>query len=123
MPRFRPLIHAFLLSSLSIALTAAQTPLPPAGIPARRPRASMSATRPIARAEPADGLAGGKVALLERIEWLGIPDPATAAAALQSGEIDFIEQPTPDILPTLERNAQHPHHGAEPDRLDGLAAA
>jgi peptide/nickel transport system substrate-binding protein len=56
------------------------------------------------RSEPADGLAGGKVALLERIEWLGISDPATAAAALQSGEIDFLEVPTPDVLPTLQRN-------------------
>lgn len=56
------------------------------------------------RPEPADGLAGGKVVLLERIEWLGINDPATAAAALQAGEIDFIEQPTPDVLPLLARN-------------------
>jgi len=56
------------------------------------------------RPEAADGLAGGKVALLERIEWLGISDPATAAAALQSGEIDFLEAPTPDVLPTLRRN-------------------
>ncbi|PZW49114.1 peptide/nickel transport system substrate-binding protein [Humitalea rosea] len=55
------------------------------------------------RAEPADGFAGGKVALLERIEWLSLPDPATAAAALQRGEIDFIEQPAPDLIPTLER--------------------
>ena len=56
------------------------------------------------RQEPADGLAGGKVALLARIEWLGISDPATAAAALQSGELDFLEAPTPDVLPTLVRN-------------------
>jgi peptide/nickel transport system substrate-binding protein len=56
------------------------------------------------RAEAPDGLAGGKVARLERIEWIAMPDPATAAAALQSGEIDFIEQPSPDIIPTLERN-------------------
>ncbi len=33
-----------------------------------------------------------------------MPDPATAAAALQAGEIDFIEQPSPDLVPTLERN-------------------
>jgi peptide/nickel transport system substrate-binding protein len=58
------------------------------------------------RPEPADGLAGGKVAMVERIEWRAIPDQATAAAALQAGEIDLIEQPSPDILPTLERNAQ-----------------
>lgn len=56
------------------------------------------------RPEPADGLAGGKVALLDRIEWLSIPDPATAVAALQTGEIDFIEQPAPDLVPVLERN-------------------
>jgi peptide/nickel transport system substrate-binding protein len=56
------------------------------------------------RSEPADGLGGGKVVQLERIEWLGISDPATAAAALQAGEIDFIEQPSPDVLPVLARN-------------------
>jgi peptide/nickel transport system substrate-binding protein len=56
------------------------------------------------RPEPADGLAGGKLPQMERIEWLAMPDPATAAAALQSGEIDFIEQPSPDLVPTLERN-------------------
>jgi peptide/nickel transport system substrate-binding protein len=56
------------------------------------------------RTEPADGLAGAKIALLERIEWLGITDPATVAAALQAGEIDFVEQPTPDVLPMLARN-------------------
>jgi peptide/nickel transport system substrate-binding protein len=56
------------------------------------------------RPEPADGLAGGKVVSIDRLEWVAMPDPATAAAALQSGEIDFIEQPSPDIVPTLERN-------------------
>ena len=56
------------------------------------------------RSEPADGLAGGKVVSIERLEWVAMPDPATAAAALQAGEIDFIEQPSPDIVPTLERN-------------------
>jgi peptide/nickel transport system substrate-binding protein len=37
------------------------------------------------RQEPASWLAGGKRMLLDRIEWMVIPDPATAAAALQSG--------------------------------------
>ena len=57
------------------------------------------------RPEPPDGLAGGKVAKLERLEWRAIPDQATAAAALQAGEIDLIEQPSPDLIPILERNA------------------
>jgi peptide/nickel transport system substrate-binding protein len=58
----------------------------------------------VPRAEPQDGLAGGKVAKVDRIEWLSIPDPATAAAALQNGEIDYLEQPSSDLVPTLERN-------------------
>jgi peptide/nickel transport system substrate-binding protein len=44
------------------------------------------------------------VAKLERLEWRAIPDPATAAAALQAGEIDLIEQPSPDLYATLEKN-------------------
>ena len=56
------------------------------------------------RPEPPDGLAGGKVAKIDRIEWLSMPDAATTAAALQTGEIDYVEQPSPDLVPTLERN-------------------
>ena len=53
------------------------------------------------RNEPASFLAGGKVAHLDRVEWHTIPDPATAAAALQQGEVDWWENPTPDLLPLL----------------------
>jgi peptide/nickel transport system substrate-binding protein len=56
------------------------------------------------RAEPPDGLAGGKVAKLDRIEWVSMPDAGTAVSALRTGEIDFIEQPAPDLIPTLERD-------------------
>lgn len=55
------------------------------------------------RAEPADGLAGGKVVKVERLEWLAMPDPAVAASALTNGEIDFIEHPAPDLLPLLQK--------------------
>jgi peptide/nickel transport system substrate-binding protein len=48
--------------------------------------------------------AGPKVAHVERIEWHTIPDAATAGAALQSGEIDWWEQPTAELLPVLKRN-------------------
>ena len=57
----------------------------------------------VPRQEPAVGSTGGKVAYIDRVEWHTIPDPATAAAALQSGEIDWWEQPTADLLPTLRR--------------------
>lgn len=56
------------------------------------------------RQEPPSFTAGGKVARIERVEWLVMPDPATAGAALQAGEIDWIEQPLIDLLPLLRRN-------------------
>ena len=51
-----------------------------------------------------EGSTGPKIANFERVEWHTIPDPATAAAALQSGEIDWWEQPTADLLPLLRKH-------------------
>lgn len=48
--------------------------------------------------------AGGKVAYFDRIEWQIIADGATAAAALQNGEIDWYEQPPPELQQLLARN-------------------
>lgn len=48
--------------------------------------------------------AGPKRAHFDRIEWHMIPDAATAGAALQSGEVDWYEQPPPDLLGTFRRN-------------------
>jgi peptide/nickel transport system substrate-binding protein len=48
--------------------------------------------------------AGPKIANVERVEWHTIPDPATAAGALQAGEIDWWEQPTSDLLALLRQN-------------------
>jgi len=56
------------------------------------------------RAEPSDGLAGGKHVKIDRVEWLYIPDGNTATAALMNSEIDMIERITPDFLPVLERD-------------------
>ena len=58
----------------------------------------------VPRSEPQDGLAGGKVVKIDRLEWLSIPDPATAAAALRNGEIDYLEQPGSDLIPSLEKD-------------------
>lgn len=55
----------------------------------------------VPRQEPPSFYAGGKVAKFERIEWIVQPDAATAAAALQKGEIDWIEQPLIDLSPML----------------------
>jgi peptide/nickel transport system substrate-binding protein len=48
--------------------------------------------------------AGPKVVHIDRVEWVTLPDAATAAAALQAGEVDWWEQPQPDLLPLLRRN-------------------
>ena len=48
--------------------------------------------------------AGGKVVHFERVEWVVQPDPATAAAALRKGEVDWIEQPLVDLCPMLRKS-------------------
>src|SRR5262245_11646650 len=56
------------------------------------------------RSEPANGLAGGKVAKVDRVEWVWIADAQTQVAALQNGEIDMIESPSHDLLPLLAKD-------------------
>ncbi len=48
-----------------------------------------------------DFTSGGKVANFDRVEWIILPDPATAAAALQQGVVDWVQQPLLDLLPVL----------------------
>src|SRR3954462_1852159 len=48
--------------------------------------------------------AGPKLAHFERIEWTVMQDTATAAAALQRGEIDWLQTPNNDLSPTLKGN-------------------
>lgn len=50
-----------------------------------------------------DWTAGPKVAHFDRVEWSTIPDPATAAAALQSGEQDWWDYAAADLLPLLRK--------------------
>src|SRR5437660_2493229 len=56
------------------------------------------------RAEPASGLAGGKVVKVDRVEWRAISDAQQAVNALSKGEIDFVEQPSHDLLGTLKKD-------------------
>lgn len=58
----------------------------------------------VPRDEPPDGLAGGRVVKVDRVEFNVQPDPATAASALQAGEVDFLERPSFDLMPLLRRN-------------------
>ena len=57
----------------------------------------------VPRNEPPNYLAGGKVVHFDRVEWTTMPDPAGAAAALQRGEVDYMERPLFDLMPRLRR--------------------
>ena len=57
----------------------------------------------VPRDEPASFTSGGHRVLVDRVEWKMIPDPATAANALVTGEVDWLEMPMPDLLPMLQR--------------------
>jgi peptide/nickel transport system substrate-binding protein len=58
----------------------------------------------VPRAEKPSGFAGGKVVKVDRVEYKVIPDVATAFAALNAGEVDFIDQPTIELVKTVENN-------------------
>jgi peptide/nickel transport system substrate-binding protein len=54
------------------------------------------------RAEPPSGLAGGKVAKVDRVEWVAIPEQQTAVNALLAGEVDMLEAPQHDLYRLLK---------------------
>jgi peptide/nickel transport system substrate-binding protein len=58
----------------------------------------------VPRKEAPSWASGGKVVKVDRVEWIYIPDSATAAAALNAGEADIWEQLPPDLIPVLSRN-------------------
>jgi peptide/nickel transport system substrate-binding protein len=59
----------------------------------------------VPRSEPPDWASGGKVVKVDRVEWLVVPEHSTAAAALNSGEDDWWENPPADLWPILESNS------------------
>ncbi|MEO0729075.1 MAG: ABC transporter substrate-binding protein [Pseudomonadota bacterium] len=56
------------------------------------------------RSEPADAASGGKIAKVDKVIWQYFPDQTTALNAVNSGEVDFFEQPANDLAPLLEAN-------------------
>jgi peptide/nickel transport system substrate-binding protein len=58
----------------------------------------------VPRPEPADMFAGGKLAKVDRVEWLYIPDDTVATQALIAGEVDMLESPSFDLMPILSKN-------------------
>src|ERR1700681_4841248 len=60
----------------------------------------------VPRKEPPSWTAGAKVVKVDRVEWITMADAQTAMNALQSGDIDFMENPSWDILPVLAANKE-----------------
>ncbi len=58
----------------------------------------------VPRKEPPSWTAGAKVVKVDRVEWITMPDAQTAVNALQSGDIDFMENVPFDLVTALAEN-------------------
>lgn len=54
------------------------------------------------RTEPPNWASGAKLAKLDRIEMLGMPDAQTQVSALIKGEVDYLERVPADLLPLFD---------------------
>ena len=79
------------------------------GSPATRRSTSRTPSTSRAPSRPR-GLAGGKIAKVDRVEWVAMPDQQTAMNALMKGEIDMIETPQHDLFQA---------HGGRPEHQAG----
>ena len=70
---------------------------------ARAAYARFDGYRPRPNGTP-EWTSGPKIAHFDRVEWLVIPDSATAAAALRNNEVDWWENADFDLLPSLHRD-------------------
>ncbi len=58
----------------------------------------------VPRSDPPDGMAGGKVVKVDRVEWTVLPNSFTKSSALQRGEVDMIDQLPHDQIAVLEHS-------------------
>jgi peptide/nickel transport system substrate-binding protein len=58
----------------------------------------------VPRNEAASGYGGGKVAYLDAISWRIIPDSGTKVAAVETGQVDFVDWPPPDSFDRTKSN-------------------
>jgi peptide/nickel transport system substrate-binding protein len=59
----------------------------------------------VPRSEPPVWASGAKLAKLDRIELVGMPDSQTAVNALIRGEVDYVESVPIDLLPLVEQSS------------------
>jgi len=73
----------------------------------------------VPRSEPASGAAGGKVVHLDRVVWRYQPDPATASAALEAGELEYWWLPPADYVARMEKNPNIVVFVSDPTGIQG----
>jgi peptide/nickel transport system substrate-binding protein len=54
------------------------------------------------RAEPRSGYAGARIARMERIRFVVVPEAVAAVAALRAGALDIVDKVSPDVVKELE---------------------
>ncbi|WP_204322046.1 hypothetical protein, partial [Streptococcus pneumoniae] len=57
----------------------------------------------VPRDEKPDGMAGGKMVNVARVQWHTMADGSTAMSALRTGQMDWLEAPSADLLPVIAR--------------------
>lgn len=56
----------------------------------------------VPRSEPPSWAAGGKVAKVDRIEWISFPTPEKTIDALLQDKVDYLESPDPKLISKLQ---------------------
>ncbi len=75
----------------------------------------------VSRTEAPEWTSGAKRAWFERLEWTVIPDASTAAAALQSGEVDWLDAAALELAPRLAKSANVVVRNTSPFGLGSVA--
>ncbi len=57
------------------------------------------------RSEPASGYGGAKIVYLDELRWIPVPDAASRAAQVESGDLDFADDLVADAYDRLKANA------------------
>jgi peptide/nickel transport system substrate-binding protein len=58
------------------------------------------------RSEPTSGYGGAKVAYVDEVRWIPVPDVATRVAQMETGELEFADDLNIDAFDRLQKSAQ-----------------
>jgi peptide/nickel transport system substrate-binding protein len=75
----------------------------------------------VPRSEPPSLAAGGKVAKVDRVEWISFPSSEEAIEALIQNRVDYLESPDPRLISRLEKHKDIFIGMTGPDPFVGMA--